>query len=133
MGLPAARLIVATNSNDILDRFFGTAAYERQAGGDGNVKETLSPAMDILVSSNFERLLWYLARETEVDGGSEMVGAETGLDEKLATHAGTVVDRWMKDLKENGVFRVRKEIVDKAKEIFDSTRVSDEEVSFIQI
>ncbi|RUS23988.1 tryptophan synthase beta subunit-like PLP-dependent enzyme, partial [Jimgerdemannia flammicorona] len=133
MGLPTARLVVATNSNDILNRFFESASYERQAGDDGNVKETLSPAMDILVSSNFERLLWYLARETEVDGGSEMIGEETSLDERLAGHASKVVDGWMRDLKEKGVFRVKPEVVAKAREIFDSARVSDEEVGTLFI
>lgn len=59
MGLPVEKLVIATNENDILDRFLKTGTYERSA----NVLATHSPAMDILISSNFERLLWYLARE----------------------------------------------------------------------
>ena len=51
-GLPVARLVVATNENDILARFFATHRYER-----GTVVATTSPSMDIQVASNFERLL----------------------------------------------------------------------------
>ena len=51
-GLPVARLVVATNENDILARFFATRRYER-----GTVVATTSPSMDIQVASNFERLL----------------------------------------------------------------------------
>ena len=54
MGLPISRLILATNENDILARFFTTGVYAR-----GDVRETLSPAMDIQVASNFERYLYY--------------------------------------------------------------------------
>jgi threonine synthase len=127
MGLPSSKLIVATNSNDILNRFFETSAYEKQSGPDGSVKATLSPAMDILVSSNFERLLWYLARETEQDGGKTMIGDETKVDESLADHAGQCVAGWMKALKETGSFTINKEVVQKARVIFDSARVSDED------
>ena len=52
IGLPVARLVVATNENDILARFFATRSYER-----GTVVATTSPSMDIQVASNFERLL----------------------------------------------------------------------------
>jgi len=54
MGLPVAKLILATNENDILTRFFNTGEYSR-----GRVYRTLSPAMDIQVASNFERYLFY--------------------------------------------------------------------------
>ncbi len=53
MGLPVARLIVATNENDILDRALTTGRYETR----GVVPPT-SPSMDIQVSSNFERLIF---------------------------------------------------------------------------
>jgi threonine synthase len=55
MGLPVRQLIVASNSNDILTRFFETGTMK--AAG---VRPTLSPSMDIEVSSNFERLLFDL-------------------------------------------------------------------------
>jgi len=54
MGLPVERLILATNENDILARFFATGEYRGAA-----VAPTLSPSMDIQVASNFERYLFY--------------------------------------------------------------------------
>ncbi|HUI19117.1 MAG TPA: threonine synthase [Alphaproteobacteria bacterium] len=55
MGLPIAQLIVGSNRNDILTRFFATGVMELRA-----VEPSLSPSMDIQVSSNFERLLFDL-------------------------------------------------------------------------
>ncbi len=55
MGLPIDQLIVATNRNDILSRFFNSGEY-RKSGVD----PTISPSMDIQVSSNFERFLFDL-------------------------------------------------------------------------
>ena len=55
MGAPIDGMIVGTNENDILDRFFKTGEMKAEP-----VVETLSPAMDIQVSSNFERLLFDL-------------------------------------------------------------------------
>ncbi|MBF0137989.1 MAG: threonine synthase [Magnetococcales bacterium] len=55
MGLPIRRLILATNRNDILTRFMATGVYQT-----GQVMPTISPSMDIQVSSNFERYLYYL-------------------------------------------------------------------------
>ena len=54
MGLPIDTLILATNQNDILHRFFTTGRYER-----GDVYFSHSPAMDIQVASNFERYLYF--------------------------------------------------------------------------
>ncbi len=53
MGLPITRLILATNENDILARFFTTGIYSK-----GQVVPTISPSMDIQVASNFERYLF---------------------------------------------------------------------------
>lgn len=55
MGAPIRKLILATNENDILSRFFNTGVYSIL----GNVHQTLSPSMDIQVASNFERYLYY--------------------------------------------------------------------------
>ena len=54
MGLPVKKLILATNENNILSRFFNTGTYSL-----GDVVPTLSPSMDIQVASNFERYLYY--------------------------------------------------------------------------
>ncbi|KAH0614715.1 uncharacterized protein H6S33_000351 [Morchella sextelata] len=133
MGLPIDRLVISTNSNDILDRFLKTGRYEKQPvppseeaqGGlpaDGSkaheagVKETLSPAMDILVSSNFERLLWYLALECEASGNDH-------------AKAGAVVKGWMDDLKAVGTTVVSQAVLDAARRDFGSERVSDEDTT----
>jgi len=54
MGLPIRRLILASNENDILARFFNTGVYAK-----GKVVATVNPSMDIQVASNFERWLYY--------------------------------------------------------------------------
>ena len=53
MGLPIKKIIVATNSNDVLHRLFSNNSYKK-----GEVSQTLAPSMDISVASNFERLLF---------------------------------------------------------------------------
>ena len=58
LNIPFKKLLVATNKNDILDRFFRTGIYSRK-----KVSKTLSPSMDIQVASNFERLLYDLYNE----------------------------------------------------------------------
>ena len=58
MGLPIRRLILATNENDILARFFNTGVYAK-----GPVVSTVNPSMDIQVASNFERWLYYKVGE----------------------------------------------------------------------
>lgn len=56
MGLPIDKLILATNENDILSRFFNSGVYQMV----GDVNFTISPAMDIQIASNFERYLFFL-------------------------------------------------------------------------
>ena len=58
MGLPIARLILATNENDVLDEFFRTGRYRARTGAE--VKATSSPSMDISRASNFERYVFDL-------------------------------------------------------------------------
>lgn len=132
LGLPMGELVVATNENDILERFFRTGRYARedlpaeqvaetaavngssdgqQAGG---VKATHSPAMDIMLSSNFERLLFYLALET---GSGERGDAQ-------ATLKG-----WMDTLKKDGKVDLGKDVQKVGSRDFWAERVSDTQVS----
>ncbi len=68
MGLPVEKLIIATNQNDILHRTLETGAYRR-----GEVVPSISPSMDIQVSSNFERALYYA-----YEGDCAAVAAQMG-------------------------------------------------------
>lgn len=58
MGLPVGKLILATNENNILERFVNEGVYQ-----PGEFHMTYSPSMDIQVASNFERYLYYLQGE----------------------------------------------------------------------
>ena len=135
LGLPMRELVVATNENDILERFWKTGRYEKEdssapkqeqapetavveGSSDGSqaqhvsaVKATHSPAMDILVSSNFERLLYYLALET--------VDNRTEAQAKLAG--------WMEALKTEGKVDMGAAVQQAAKRDFKAERVSDEQ------
>jgi threonine synthase len=64
MGLPIARLVVATNENDVLDEFFRTGVYRVRTSA--HTHETSSPSMDISKASNFERFVFDLLGR---DGG----------------------------------------------------------------
>lgn len=124
MGLPIEKLVIATNENDILDRFWKTGKYEKNASdaasGTEGVKETLSPAMDILVSSNFERLLWFLAYEFAQTAGMD--------DAWNQRQAGQEVSTWLKELKNTGSFGpVYQDILKCAKRDFESERVTDKQ------
>ena len=99
MGLPIDKLIVATNENDILQRVINTGEYK-----PGRVKPSLSPSMDIQVSSNFERLLFYILKED---------------DQKVSS--------LMKKLKDKGSFKLEKKELNQIKKDFKAVRISDEE------
>lgn len=87
MGLPISRLILATNENDILARFFNTGEYSL-----GRVVPTLSPSMDIQVASNFERYLFYrLGEDPEALMALMRQFAETGAL-RLPLENGEIVD-----------------------------------------
>jgi len=58
MGLPIAKLVVATNENDVLDEFFRSGVYRPR--GSAETHETSSPSMDISKASNFERFVFDL-------------------------------------------------------------------------
>jgi len=72
MGLPVGKLIVATNENDILHRFFSKGEYHRY-----DINKTISPSMDICVSSNFERYLYHLAGDDPTTLSSWMKAFES--------------------------------------------------------
>jgi len=95
MGLPIGKLIVATNENDILHRFFSKGEYYREP-----IAKSISPSMDICVSSNFERYLFYL------------VGNDTS----------KLVDL-MKNFEETKKLTVTDELLKKAQSDFSSARV----------
>nr|GAT45959.1 tryptophan synthase beta subunit-like PLP-dependent enzyme [Mycena chlorophos] len=124
MGLPMGKLVVATNANDILARFWNAGKYEKadselpvSDGHQSGVKETLSPAMDILVSSNFERLLWYLAYENA-----------TGEDEASRKKAGSAtLAGWMSAMKSDGRVQIPFSVFELARRDFFAERISDEE------
>ncbi len=64
MGLPIAKLVLATNENNVLDEFFRTGTY--RVRGSADTFETSSPSMDISKASNFERFVFdLLGREGE--------------------------------------------------------------------
>lgn len=99
MGLPIKRLVISTNRNDILTRFFETGEMKLD-----NTAASLSPSMDIQISSNFERYLF------------DLVGRDpltlTGL---------------MDDFKKNGKFKLSDDLMQKARQEFSAHRCSDEE------
>lgn len=108
MGLPI-QLVIATNSNDILYRFVNSGDYAK--GND--VYATYSPAMDILVSSNFERFLWHAAKDTVANGDR--------------VEAGKIIKQWMDELKEKGSFVVPESVLKKTQEIFGAQHASDDD------
>ncbi|MCH8237422.1 MAG: threonine synthase [Proteobacteria bacterium] len=83
LGLPVDRFVVGSNRNDILTRFFASGSMEK-----GEVHSTISPSMDIQVSSNFERLLF----ELEGRDGGRVASIMAGLGDsgRFAVDAGTL-------------------------------------------
>ncbi len=84
MGLPIARLICASNDNNVLTDFLATGTYDRNR----KFHTTISPSMDILISSNLERLLYFTA-------GAEKTGEYMN---KLGTVGAYTVDDNIKAL-----------------------------------
>jgi threonine synthase len=92
MGLPIAKLVVATNENDVLDEFFRTGVYRPR--GSANTYHTSSPSMDISKASNFERFVFDLVGR---DAGKvrelwAKVDAGGAFDLKATGHFGKVDD-----------------------------------------
>lgn len=90
MGLPIGKLICASNENKVLTDFFVTGKYDRNR----EFHKTMSPSMDILISSNLERFLFDI----------------TGKDADK-------INSWYKDLNEKGLFEVDTDTFNKMKEI----------------
>jgi threonine synthase len=100
MGVPIRSLVVGSNRNDILPRFFRTGVMEMRG-----VVSTTSPSMDIQVSSNFERMLF------------ELCGRDAGL-----------VREAMAQFRDEGRLDLGPELLGAAGEVFDAHRVDDDAV-----
>ena len=73
LGLPVGTLLCASNANNVLTDFLQTGCYDRRRP----LHKTISPSMDILVSSNLERLLYFISQDAElVKGYMEKLNAE---------------------------------------------------------
>jgi len=100
MGIPIQRLICASNINYVLTDFINSGIYDRQR----DFARTISPSMDILISSNLERLLF------------EVTGHDAG---KVAG--------WMADLQSKGRYEVDHEVKSRIQSVFWAGYASDEE------
>lgn len=98
MGLPVNRLICASNANDVLTEFLNEGIYNRNRP----FYTTISPSMDILISSNLERMLY------------EMSDAEQ-------------VKNWMRQLSETGVYQVTDDVLLQIKALFSAGSCNDTE------
>lgn len=105
MGLNVEKLIVATNSNDILTRFINENDYTKH-----EMIETITPSMNIQVSSNFERMLYDIHNEL-------------GHKEELA--------KLIRNFDANGSLKVKKEALTAVKEHFLAYSVNDEDTKKI--
>ena len=101
MGLPVGKLVCASNRNNVLTEFFETGTYNARR----EFFRTTSPSMDILVSSNLERLLYHI----------------TGSDTQVAA--------WMADLAEKGSYTVNSTTLETIRADFAAGCASDEEVA----
>ncbi len=99
MGLPVNKLICASNANRVLTDFINSGTYDRNR----DFFTTVSPSMDILISSNLERLLYILC----------------GRD-------ADVINDWFSQLKDKGVYTVSDDVNAKIKELFVAGCCDDE-------
>lgn len=100
MGLPINKFICASNDNKVLTDFLANGVYD----ANRNFKRTMSPSMDILISSNLERFLF------EITG-----------------HNSEKINNWYSDLKENGKFEIDKQTLSDIKSIFVGDFALEEE------
>ena len=97
MGLPVNRLICASNANNVLTDFLTTGTYDKNR----EFFKTISPSMDILISSNLERLLYHMTNDTEKVSG------------------------WMKQLQQEGKYTVDEVTLKAIQETFSAGYLSD--------
>lgn len=100
MGLPIQKFIVASNKNNILTDFFRTGKYDARR----EFYKTNAPAMDILVSSNLERLVYMMAQDSQK------------------------VKSYMDDLNQNGVFEISSDLLEKIQDVFKAGWLNEDEV-----
>lgn len=100
LGLPVGQLIVASNTNKVLTDFIETGTYDRRR----DFVKTISPSMDILVSSNLERLLYYLS-----DGDCERVAS------------------WMESLSATGTYTLPAPMMERLRETFSCGFATDDD------
>ena len=98
MGLPVKKLVCASNANNVLTDFLNTGIYDRNR----DFYKTISPSMDILISSNLERLLYHITNDTAKVAG------------------------WMKELAETGKYDVGAEVLARIKGIFAADWSNDD-------
>lgn len=99
MGLPVGKLICASNSNNVLTDFLQSGTYDRRR----TFHKTMSPSMDILISSNLERLLYHITN---------------GDTQRTA--------KWMKELQTTGHYTVDEEVRRDIQELFWADWADDE-------
>ena len=99
MGLPVGRLVCASNQNNVLTEFLRTGRYNRVR----EFYKTITPSMDILISSNLERLLYH----------------ESGSTEQVAG--------WMQELAEKGSYAVGEDLLKKIQQTFWADWASEQE------
>lgn len=100
MGLPIQKFIVASNRNNILTDFFRTGKYDARR----EFYKTNAPAMDILVSSNLERLVYMMAQDSQK------------------------VKSYMDNLNQNGVYEISSDLLEKIQNVFKAGWLNEDEV-----
>lgn len=113
MGLPVRTFIVASNRNNILTDFLTSGIYDRNRP----FFKTISPSMDILVSSNLERLLYYIASDA-LEAGEDLDGHAT---------ACSYVASLMKSLADTGRYQVTDTVLHRIQALFTCGWASDTE------
>ncbi len=111
MGLPIGKLICASNENKVLYDFFSTGTYDRNR----EFKLTSSPSMDILISSNLERLIYRIA-------GNDAAANKSFMDSLKSEGAYSVTDGMREELKDfYGNYADESETADAIRAIYEDT------------